>query len=331
MAGTLTGSTAPDTITANGGLSATGTVNLNGGDLSTTSLTVSGTLVATGTETITVTGNVDFSNAGNNFTPGHQHGGHAGAGTTLNAPQETFYNLSPSKAAPAPSRWPRCSRWPTTCPSARARPWPPRNYNISVSRNWSNAGSFTAGTGTVTFAGTTTATISGDTTFNNFVCTAAGKTLQFTAGSTQTISGSLTITGAAGAANLISLVSTSLGSPWTLDCAAPQTVTYALVRDGNVLTSDITANTSRNDGGNDDTAQPPLDLHSLHPDLDRRGEHRLERGGQLEQRLPAEHQRQRHHRQRRKPARHPDRRHDDRQPDDQRRAPRRAWPDSASP
>ena len=71
VAGTLTGSAAPDVITVGGDTTATGTINLNGGDFSTTNLTVSGTLVATAAgETITVGGSVDFSAAGDNFTQG---------------------------------------------------------------------------------------------------------------------------------------------------------------------------------------------------------------------------------------------------------------------
>ena len=105
VAGTLTGSTAPDTITANGGLTATGTVNLNGGDLSTTNLTVSGTLAATAAapaETITVTGNIDFSNAGDNFTQDDSTILMAGATTpaTINAAGEDgFHHLTVNKSA----------------------------------------------------------------------------------------------------------------------------------------------------------------------------------------------------------------------------------------
>jgi len=56
----------------------------------------------------------------------------------------------------------------------------------------------------VIFSGAGTATISGSTTFNDFQCTTAGKTLQFASGSTQTITGALTLTGASG--NEITLV-----------------------------------------------------------------------------------------------------------------------------
>ena len=254
--GTLTGSAATDQITVNGGITASGTINLSGGNLTTTNLTVSGTLVALAAETITASGSVDFSNAGNNFTQVNSQVIMQGAATNLSAPQETFYDLSFTAAGTVTLQSAATVGHDLSIGAGTTLAG--NNFNLSVGRNWSKnaAGGFTAGTGTVFFTGATTALITGSTTFNNFSCTATGKTLQFTAGSTQTISGTLTVTGAAGAANLISLVSSSLGSPWVLDCASPQTVTFALVRDGNVLTSDITANTSRNDGGNDDTVSP---------------------------------------------------------------------------
>ncbi|MEQ1854473.1 MAG: hypothetical protein ABMA01_23120, partial [Chthoniobacteraceae bacterium] len=74
------------------------------------------------------------------------------------------------------------------------------NLNISVgngnaSGNWTNSGTFTAGTGTVTFTGTSaTATIGGTaaTTFNNFTINKASNNL--TIATTPTINGALTFT-----------------------------------------------------------------------------------------------------------------------------------------
>jgi hypothetical protein len=104
VSGTLTGSTAPDTITVVGDTTAGGTINLNGGDLSTTNLAVSGTLVATPgapAETITVTGSVDFSAAGDDFTLGDSTLVMSGAATpvTINAAGEDgVHNLTITKA-----------------------------------------------------------------------------------------------------------------------------------------------------------------------------------------------------------------------------------------
>jgi hypothetical protein len=70
---------------------------------------------------------------------------------------------------------------------------------IEVAGNWSNAGSFAAGTGQVNFrelCAAGAATISGDTIFNraSFVTT-SGRNYVFTAGSTQTVKSVLEISG----------------------------------------------------------------------------------------------------------------------------------------
>lgn len=71
--------------------------------------------------------------------------------------------------------------------------------NISVGGNWSNSGTFTAGTSHVSFGdncGVDPAVISGNTTFHDVsFATAAGKTWQFTANSTQTVQGLIDIAG----------------------------------------------------------------------------------------------------------------------------------------
>jgi len=97
-------------------------------------------------------------------------------------------------------------------------------------------------------------TIYGNRSFNDFTCTTNGKTIRFNAGTTQTINGSFTIDGDAN--NLISLISSSLGSPWTINnSGGSEFVDYALIRDsGTVLSNDIDAANSRDDGGNDTTS-----------------------------------------------------------------------------
>jgi hypothetical protein len=74
--------------------------------------------------------------------------------------------------------------------------------SIAVAGNWSNAGTFVAGTSKVTFGdgcGVTTAIISGETTFHDLSFTSAtGKTWQFPAGSTQTVEGRLDIASTGG-------------------------------------------------------------------------------------------------------------------------------------
>ena len=85
---------------------------------------------------------------------------------------------------------------------------------LEVAGNWDNAGSFSAGTSTVQLVdgcGLSSAVISGDTTFANLDLTTTSAFLyEFTAGSTQTVSGMLTLAGASG--NLLMIGSTTGGS-----------------------------------------------------------------------------------------------------------------------
>ena len=97
--------------------------------------------------------------------------------------------------------------------------------------------------------GVGTSVLSGPTTFNDLTSTAAGKTIQFTAGQTFTVAGAFTIVGAAN--NLITLESTVPLTQWTLDNAGNvELVSFAAVMDGGVGSNDITATTSRDNGNN---------------------------------------------------------------------------------
>lgn len=105
------------------------------------------------------------------------------------------------------------------------------NYNITIAGNWTNSGTFTANSGTVTFNGGdgSTQTLAGNTTFNNFTAEASsssGRTLAFTDGSTQTVSGTWTMTGASG--KIITLTRTGSSSNWTINPTAAS-VTYVAV------------------------------------------------------------------------------------------------------
>ena len=122
------------------------------------------------------------------------------------------------------------------------------NYQITVGRNWSNSGTFTARSGTVVLNTTTTAALSGATTFYNLSSTTAGKTLQFTAGQTFTVSGLLTITGASG--NQIHVHSTS-GSQWLINHQGTESVTYAHLENSGCdgSSTQITLDSSSTDGG----------------------------------------------------------------------------------
>src|SRR5258708_844664 len=108
------------------------------------------------------------------------------------------------------------------------------NALVQVSGNWTQiAGTFVPGTSTVTFQGasSSTSTLSGSTTFYSLQCVTAGKTLSFTAGSTQTVIGSLILTGSVG--NTLQIRSTSAGLYAYLTNRGINTVTNVDVQDNN--------------------------------------------------------------------------------------------------
>lgn len=105
------------------------------------------------------------------------------------------------------------------------------NYAMNVAGNWSNASTFTARSGTVTFDGTSQ-TVSGSTTFHNFtktVLTADTFTLYST--KTQTVLGALTLRGAVG--QLLTLRSDVSGiqAILSLDAGGSQLIDYVDVAD----------------------------------------------------------------------------------------------------
>jgi len=109
------------------------------------------------------------------------------------------------------------------------------NATISVAGSWYGAsgGSFSAGTSTVTFAGAagSTSTIFGTNTFSNLASTVGRKTLRFDLGLTLTITGQLTLTGAAG--NLLRLRSANDSTTWFLKLLGTQNIGYVDVKNSN--------------------------------------------------------------------------------------------------
>lgn len=101
----------------------------------------------------------------------------------------------------------------------------PSGTTLSLGASFSNSGTFNHNSSTVALTTTAAATISGSTTFNNLSVTGIGaaKVITFTAGTTQTIVGTWTVTGTAG--NLITLQS-SAASAWTVNPTAAS-VSYA--------------------------------------------------------------------------------------------------------
>lgn len=120
--------------------------------------------------------------------------------------------------------------------------------NITVNGNFTNNGTFIHNLGTVTFATATASTLAGNTTFRNLTCTTTGKTLYFAAGSTTTVNGVLTLTGATG--SRVTLRSTSAGSVWYLNDAGTENVSAVDVQDSTATNSINAQGDSLNSGNN---------------------------------------------------------------------------------
>lgn len=122
--------------------------------------------------------------------------------------------------------------------------------NFNVATNWAHTGgTFTPSDGAVVFDTAAASIISGNTTFYDLSCTTSGKQINFTAGTTQTVNNTLTLTGASG--NLITLRSTSAGSKWDITFPnGAQTVSYIDVKDADANTNTVTCYNSTNSGNN---------------------------------------------------------------------------------
>ena len=107
---------------------------------------------------------------------------------------------------------------------------------LNLTGNFAHSGgTFTASTSAVVFNGANQ-TISGSTTFNNLTkSVSSAATLTFTAGTTQTLTGTLTLNGTNG--NLLSLRSSSNGSQWSIDPQGTRTLSYLDVKDSNNINS----------------------------------------------------------------------------------------------
>ena len=126
---------------------------------------------------------------------------------------------------------------------------------LDVAGDWDNAGSFVPGTSHVRFVddcGRVSATLTGDNGFHDLeMTTSIGKLYLFAAGSTQTISNSLTLAGNGG--TRLILRSTVGGSEAFTDLQGSQFITSVDVKDnhatGDVLVLDEQSIDSGNTGG----------------------------------------------------------------------------------
>ncbi|OGW98690.1 MAG: hypothetical protein A2Z81_07805 [Omnitrophica WOR_2 bacterium GWA2_45_18] len=134
---------------------------------------------------------------------------------------------------------------------------PGSGKSFTIAQNFTHtAGTFTHSSGTVTLDSSATATLTGDTTFYNLASTTAGKTIQFTAGSNQTVDNTLTMTGTS--ANKIVLKSTTDGTQWDLTFPnGQQSVQYLNVRDSDANTNNVTCFTCVDSTGNDNADPAP--------------------------------------------------------------------------
>ena len=121
--------------------------------------------------------------------------------------------------------------------------------DITVSGNWTNNGTLTHNDKAVTFDGSGTSAITGSTSFYDFTCTTAGKTLEFssTSGEVQTVTGTFTLTGADG--NLIT-VAPSVSDDQADINISNSNVSYIDVSYSNNTGDDILTTFSTNGGNN---------------------------------------------------------------------------------
>lgn len=122
---------------------------------------------------------------------------------------------------------------------------------LVVIGNWSNSGTYTSGTSQVIFSGINQS-ISGSNTF--YVLTkqvSTARTLTIEAGSTQTITNALTLTGT-GSSTKLSLVSSSPGTQWSINASGTRTLQYLNVQDSNNINASVMAagSTSVDSGNN---------------------------------------------------------------------------------
>ncbi len=134
------------------------------------------------------------------------------------------------------------------------------NYAITLAGNWSNSGTFTARSGTVTLDGTDQS-ITGTTTFYNLTKQEAtnnssDQTLTFTHTTTYTISNTFNLDGL-DSNDELKLVSSSAGTKFTLDLTSAATANYLDVKDSQTSTSSATCTSCTNAGGNDDGESAP--------------------------------------------------------------------------
>lgn len=134
--------------------------------------------------------------------------------------------------------------------------------NITVSSGWTHSsGTFNAGTSTVNFAGNAV-TIQNSTSFYNLTyAPPSGGTLLFSAGTTQTITNTLTLAGTSG--HLVALKSSMPGTQWQINPSGSSNLTYLNVSDSNNTSGSLLVPSNSVSGGNNtnwDLAAPTVTI-----------------------------------------------------------------------
>jgi len=223
-----------------------GTLDLNGQNLTTTgaTFTSAGTIKLTGDETIGNVAPTLTAGSGVEYT--------AGSGSRA-MKSWTYDNAALTISGAGTFTLPAALNCTGVDISAGTLDVTDTDYQINVSGDWSNAGSFNARDGTVIFDGTNQA-ISGSTTFYNFSKTEATNdttdvVLTFDNTGTQTISNLLTLNGL-DANDRINVVSDSPGTQWGLTANGTFAVDYVDAQDSDASGGTTISHTDTVDSGN---------------------------------------------------------------------------------
>jgi len=128
---------------------------------------------------------------------------------------------------------------------------------ITLTGNWSNSGTFTAGTSTVVMNGGTTVSVIGTTTFNNLTIThTSAKEVDFDSTGITHVTGIFNVTGHSG--NLITLRSDATPTKWQIHPTGTASADYVDVMDGGCQSGSINISpTNLTNSGNNDSCWVP--------------------------------------------------------------------------
>ena len=131
---------------------------------------------------------------------------------------------------------------------------------ITLTGNWSNAGTFTAGTSTVIMNGGTTVSVIGTTTFNNLTIThTSAKEVDFDSTGVTHVTGIFTATGHSG--DLITLRSDATPTKWQIHPTGSASADYVEVMDGGCQNGSISIlPTNFTNSGNNDSCWVPTSI-----------------------------------------------------------------------